>query len=136
MKQLGFSILAVSLLFASHGTAFSETKCAVEQKNDELPTIEFDAVVPLHELPGDTKDNLKWHKLVIECAIPHWGLVHSIEFGTYRDGGRVYDIGTMTEGYRSDVKKYKLQLWDGAVEDIGQHTYRVHASIHFDTPLK
>jgi hypothetical protein len=74
-------------------------------------------------------------KLVVECVIPHWGIVESMQIQAYRDCQRVYNIHTATIGVREDGAigqlKLKLQMIDSATESTEHHAYQVDVQIQF-----
>jgi hypothetical protein len=71
--------------------------------------------------------------LVVEDAVPHWGIIKSMEIGVSRDDCVVNDINTRNIGLKDvDGKLWlKFQLHDPTTPNVKNHGYKVDATINF-----
>jgi hypothetical protein len=73
--------------------------------------------------------------LVAEGSISHWGIIRSIEMGIERNGVPVQNISTYSIGISSGRNRLelKLQLWDRYVDSVQNNSYKVTATLNFNS---
>ena len=67
-----------------------------------------------------------------ETVIPHWGVMKSIQIGTYRDNQPAFDIHQYDMGVKLSGGEIRLQMqFRDKGRDVSQHVYRVEGAIQF-----
>jgi hypothetical protein len=71
--------------------------------------------------------------LVVEKAVPHWGVLKSIELGVYRDGTIANNIATRNIGIQEKDGELILtfQLLDETTDSVQLHAYNFEATLNF-----